>query len=149
MIRTFVGILLIGGCMNNGSDMSEIANIDLNDYLWKNRVVIIFTNSWDNADYRTLKDDWNGRHIETEDRDMILIEIVNTTKGFMKSKVLGDAALQAITRQIPPQDRPFEVVLIGKDGTVKLRTTNSSLEQIFSLIDTMPMRINEMQKRKK
>ncbi len=42
----------------------------------------------------------------------------------------------------------FEVLLIGKDGTEKLRsTTPVKLDTLFSLIDTMPMRKVEMQRR--
>jgi hypothetical protein len=39
----------------------------------------------------------------------------------------------------------FEIILIGKDGGVKLRSkTPISLEELFSLIDAMPMRRQEM-----
>lgn len=42
----------------------------------------------------------------------------------------------------------FEVLLIGKDGTEKLRsTTPVKLETLFDLIDTMPMRKAEMRRR--
>ena len=38
----------------------------------------------------------------------------------------------------------FRLILIGKDGWIKLNTIKTSLEEIFSLIDTMPMRQEEM-----
>ena len=38
----------------------------------------------------------------------------------------------------------FRLILIGKDGWIKLNTRKTSLEEIFSLIDTMPMRQEEM-----
>ena len=38
----------------------------------------------------------------------------------------------------------FNVVLIGKDGGVKERAKNLNLNSIFDLIDSMPMRQNEM-----
>ena len=38
----------------------------------------------------------------------------------------------------------FQLLLIGKDGGVKKRTSTVSLEEVFSLIDTMPMRRREM-----
>jgi hypothetical protein len=37
--------------------------------------------------------------------------------------------------------------LIGKDGSVKLATESASLDEIYSLIDTMPMRRSEMAER--
>ena len=36
------------------------------------------------------------------------------------------------------------LILIGKDGGIKLNSRKTSLEEIFSLIDTMPMRQEEM-----
>ena len=39
---------------------------------------------------------------------------------------------------------PFWIVLIGKDGGVKLRSDDAGLDQIFDLIDSMPMRQAEM-----
>ena len=38
----------------------------------------------------------------------------------------------------------FGLILIGKDGGIKLNSRKTSLEEIFSLIDTMPMRQEEM-----
>jgi hypothetical protein len=39
----------------------------------------------------------------------------------------------------------FEVILIGKDGGVKLRAkTPISIQELFSLIDAMPMRRQEL-----
>ena len=42
----------------------------------------------------------------------------------------------------------FEVVLIGKDGGVKARTSDpGALQDFLALIDTMPMRRAEMRSR--
>jgi Domain of unknown function (DUF4174) len=50
--------------------------------------------------------------------------------------------------QISPQD--FTVILIGKDGFVKLRSKEIvSAERIYALVDAMPMRKDEMRKMKK
>ena len=38
----------------------------------------------------------------------------------------------------------FRLILIGKDGGIKLNSRKISLEEIFSLIDKMPMRQEEM-----
>jgi hypothetical protein len=44
----------------------------------------------------------------------------------------------------------FEVILIGKDGTVKLRSKAAvSTSALFQLIDAMPMRQEEMREKKK
>jgi hypothetical protein len=38
----------------------------------------------------------------------------------------------------------FQLLLLGKDGGVKMRLRTASLEDVFSLIDTMLMRRSEM-----
>ena len=38
----------------------------------------------------------------------------------------------------------FKLLLVGKDGEVKLNT-NNDLREVFSLIDTMPMRKRKTQ----
>lgn len=43
---------------------------------------------------------------------------------------------------------PFTLVLIGKDGTEKLRSeTKVDLDTVFELIDSMPMRKSEMKEK--
>lgn len=54
-------------------------------------------------------------------------------------------ALAELVRLRSDERPDFEVVLIGKDGGVKARTSDlSALEDFLALIDTMPMRRAEM-----
>jgi hypothetical protein len=65
-----------------------------------------------------------------------------------------DVIVQEITPHAAPDERPdlglaahttFQVLLVGKDGGVKLRRgTPVVAAEITALIDTMPMRQNEM-----
>lgn len=65
-----------------------------------------------------------------------------------------DVVVQAMTPETARRERPelgvdpgatFEVLLVGKDGGVKLRrATPVSVSEITALIDTMPMRRREM-----
>jgi hypothetical protein len=68
-----------------------------------------------------------------------------------------DVVLQDVTPETARRDRPeldvqsqtvFEVLLIGKDGGVKLRRDKLvSPSEVIALIDTMPMRQEEMRRR--
>ncbi len=49
-----------------------------------------------------------------------------------------------MSKQFTVSSLGFQLLLLGKDGGVKLRSSNVSLEDIFSLIDTMPMIRKEM-----
>lgn len=45
---------------------------------------------------------------------------------------------------------PFAAVLVGKDGTVKLRSDEPvPAEELFDLVDAMPMRRREMRERRR
>ncbi len=67
-----------------------------------------------------------------------------------------DVVVQDITPEAARRDRPelgvtaqagFEVVLVGKDGGVKLRRDKPvAASEITALIDTMPMRQYEMKR---
>ena len=47
-------------------------------------------------------------------------------------------------------DKKFEVILFGLDGTIKLRQDQPvSTDKLFSLIDSMPMRQREMRRQNK
>jgi hypothetical protein len=69
-----------------------------------------------------------------------------------------DVVVQQITPEAARRERPelgvgsgltFEVLLVGKDGGVKLRReTPVSASEINALIDTMPMRREEMRREK-
>ena len=46
-------------------------------------------------------------------------------------------------------DKNFEVILVGLDGTIKLRQDQPvTTDKLFSLIDSMPMRQREMRRQK-
>lgn len=67
-----------------------------------------------------------------------------------------DVVVQDITPEAALRDHPelgvsentsFEVLLLGRDGQVKLRRTQTvAASEISALIDTMPMRQNEMKR---
>lgn len=66
-------------------------------------------------------------------------EILST---WIRSK--GSEEFDEMSKQFTVSSLGFQLLLLGKDGGVKLRSSNVSLEDIFSLIDTMPMIRKEM-----
>ena len=112
----------------------------LSDLKWKNRVVIIFGASTDpEASQQTVA--IKEQTSELADRDMVVLRVsgdgVHPVYG--KSPRVVDA--QALKKDVGVEDDGFHVVLIGKDGGVKLRSERpvGGLE-MFDLIDRMPMR---------
>lgn len=115
----------------------------LADYRWKNRVVLIFGDEMEGAvkaQHDALEADTSG----VDDRDMVVLAVVG--------QIVSDGGSQgnlptadALREQFGiAQQAPFTIVLVGKDGTEKLRETEPvATRDLFGLIDSMPMRRNE------
>ena len=71
-----------------------------------------------------------------EERDIIITLVVKENPIYKKYKVEAS--------------KPLTVILVGKDGGVKHRTHNViTAQQLFVLVDAMPMRQAEMRNAKK
>ncbi|MEM1300652.1 MAG: DUF4174 domain-containing protein [Pseudomonadota bacterium] len=114
------------------------------EYLWSDRPIIIFAPS--KYDQRLL--DQIGRFSmhrkEYRDRDIKVIRI-----GGVNMQVDGTGVPHApVLREKygVPKDE-FAVILVGKDGGEKMRVSEPTDPRVFyDLIDTMPMRQEEMRR---
>ena len=113
---------------------SATASVDvLRDYLWTNRVIVTFSAN-ESAPERLLLLRQIAQHpCEFRKRDLVHIDLIS-----------GSVDYQSLSQRFAMDGKDFKLVLIGKDGKIKLHTTAVSLEDIFALIDTMPMRKKEM-----
>ena len=109
----------------------ELHGIELNQYLWKNRIILTFADDEDHSDLIKLKADMRENNCGILNRDLLHFHFSNDGK----------------TRNYTTtNDQSFRILLIGKDGGIKYESKRSvSLIQLFELIDSMPMRKNEMQ----
>lgn len=63
-------------------------------------------------------------------------------------RVLQVTAASELNKKYKVKPGSFVVILVGKDGGEKHRTSSIiQVEELFSLIDAMPMRRNEMKKK--
>jgi len=110
----------------------------LKDYLGTNRVIITFSNSEANSDRHLLIQQIAQFQCDYKKRDLAHIDLIQGTDQYQrmsqKFSISGGSE--------------FRLLLVGKDGEVKLNTKNSELREVFSLIDTMPMRKREIQSEK-
>ncbi len=83
------------------------------------------------------------------ERDIVLIEAV----GQRITTLVGpdcDCSAKDLRAQYGIDAARFSVVLVGKDGGVKLRAEEAvPAEELFALIDSMPMRQREMRESKR
>ncbi|WP_254695904.1 DUF4174 domain-containing protein [Palleronia sp. THAF1] len=105
--------------------------VDLADFKWIARPVVIFAEAPQQPDYQEQMDLIADRAQDLADRDVLVV--VDT----------DPAAFSDLRRQLRP--RGFQFTLIGKDGEVKLRKPFPwDVREITRSIDKMPMRQREI-----
>ena len=110
----------------------------LKDYRWTNRVIITFSNSEENPDRRFLIQQIKQYPCEYRKRDLVHIDLIQGNDDY--SRLSQKFSL--------PERNSFKLFLIVKDGEIKLSTNRVELKDVFSLIDTMPMRKREIHSEK-
>lgn len=120
---------------------------DLSAYRWTHRLLFIFAASTADANYGVLNERITQAAMEIEDRDMIIFRIFEKSPSWVASKPLSQNKVTSLRRRFGIDSDPFSVVLVGKDGGVKMsKQGDVDLQSIFNLIDSMPMRQQEMRK---
>lgn len=118
---------------------------DVNDYQWKNRLLITFSNTPAEDPAKSLIAAIKLDKEAFLDRNMVLITIYDSSVSKADTLLLNPDAISTLRSQYEMPHGTTGVVLVGKDGGVKLKkTAPTRLEEIYSLIDTMPMRRQEM-----
>jgi hypothetical protein len=117
------------------------AAASIDDYAWHNRLLIVFANDGSSpqlARQRALVADARAGYAE---RDLLPVEVVgNEVRG------ASDSADVLRHRYGIARDT-FRVLLIGKDGGVKIDSREPlDAQRVFGTVDTMPMRREEMQR---
>ena len=120
----------------------------LDDFQWKNRLVLIYDGSEKNNAYteqvKTLLSDQDG----LIERKILLLRVSDNSVSDQNGNIFDKKLLEETT-DLRSTSGKFEILLIGLDGGIKLRKSELvSLESLYGLIDRMPMRKAEMQRRK-
>jgi hypothetical protein len=126
---------------------SDLKQLDLDEYRWKNRLVLIFAPSNEYRFYLEQKSEFEVKSDELEDRDIIVFELLEAGISRIAEIPLNNEQQSLLRKKFEVID-DFVFILIGKDGTVKLRAKEPvSTNDLFSLIDSMPMRKEEMRRK--
>jgi len=108
---------------------------DLSEFLWKNRVVVVFADSPDDPRFHEQIDRLSEGAEALFDRDVVVL--VDT-----------DPAADSMLRQ-KLRPRGFMLVLVGKDGGVKLRKPSPwTVRELSRTIDKFPSRMREVEERR-
>lgn len=128
------GLLVSGGAAADHAD----------GWAWKYRLLVVFAPATDDSGLERQRHALAGATADLLERHMAVVEIIDGKTATTLGKPLGINA-SAVENYLGKTDTEFEVVLFGKDTGVKLRARQPvSAEDIFALIDTMPMRRREL-----
>jgi len=124
--------------------------LELDQFQWKNRLLFLFAPNRNHPLFEALHKSLAAQKTEAADRDLVVFEILESGPSSMNTNYLDPQAGQKLRDKFDVQRGRFAVILVGKDGGIKLnRREPTQLADIFALIDAMPMRQDEMRQKKR
>ena len=134
--------LLCAGLLCAAAIMPAAHASPIESLRWKNRVALVFGS--DNAQVEAQVESLLARARGLAEREMVVLRV----EGDEASAAFGPALAmeaQALRDAYGVERRaPVTFILVGKDGTEKLRREEAvPVEEVFNLIDAMPMRRSE------
>ena len=129
-----------------GKGIAEMG-FDLASYHWKNRVIIISAPSTATENYKIQRRELDNRTEEVLDCDPLILDLFDNEQSRVSDLFLTDDDVSKLKKLFGLKPDQFQVILIGKDRTIKLRSDKPvPTSELFRLTDTMPMRKEEMRR---
>lgn len=123
----------------------EPGPFSLKQYRWRHRVLVLSAPDDDNRALNQQQAAVSTSRSAFSERDMVLITLVDNGASSAGDRALTDNEVATIRRALGISAGSFAIRLVGKDGAVKLsEDTATPMDEIYGLIDTMPMRQQEM-----
>jgi hypothetical protein len=131
-------LLLLGTTYAQNSDI-------LDKYHWSKRVLLVYTADNESPAYEQQIQEVEYQQAGVEDRDLVIFTVLPQRVINLEGKTLPPQSAEHLRQQYDVPSEQFAVILIGKDGGVKLKEKKFlSTDKLFSTIDQMPMRQREM-----
>ncbi|NTV42481.1 MAG: DUF4174 domain-containing protein [Syntrophobacteraceae bacterium] len=147
-MATFIIIALVGSLSIFVSQEAIPMDVDFEQFQWKNRLLFVFAPESTNPLFERLQREISTRKHEVDDRDLVIFEILELGISKMNGTQLDPHTAPSLRKRFDISPKTFTLILVGKDGGVKLkRNDHVKLEEIFRLIDSMPMRQDEMRQK--
>jgi len=120
----------------------------LDQFKWKHRILIIQAHESSVDSLIQIKDSFAQEKEMVKDRRLLLMELVEGQLEIMNAGHVGLTWSSDYNLQFMNPDKDFQITLIGLDGEIKqIWNRLVSVEEVFQLIDAMPMRINELRRK--
>lgn len=135
--------MLYGATKVDENNVAYAAVSSLEQFQWKSRVLVIFADE-DNARAARQENMLMAERAGLDQRDMVVVAV----RGDMVAFLFGagqNLKAEAIRSELDgPGIGEFAAILIGKDGTVKLRAAEPvAAGELFAMVDAMPIRAAE------
>lgn len=136
-------MLLLSAMLTFGEQ--AVAANPLSEYLWQKRPLLLFATDVQDPRLQQTRHHLKQQRCELEDRDMVIGEFVVRGRSQLDGEPVSASDTAVLRDRYAIAADRFAVVLIGKDGGEKYRLYEvPDLNDIYALIDGMPMRQDEM-----
>lgn len=121
---------------------------NISDYKWENRLIFLVDEGLETSAMNSQLKVLEAKADELKERDILLFQLTPKTIILSNGRKTTLSAIETYRSLSIPTD--FKgVILVGKDGGVKLKKPfQVKAEDIFELIDGMPMRKSEIRGKK-
>ena len=123
----------------------------LEKHQWNNRVVIVLSDDLTNPLFQKQLTALTNEATACIDRKLIVYQVLPnswTMEDFTSKTTKKWQSTPTLFEQFMEKNHHFKVVLIGLDGTLKVERTNYvEPEELFSIIDGMPIRKAEIRRK--
>ena len=122
--------------------LNTMTSQDFREFKWKKRILLLIDTKNDLNTRNLQLSKFNARYNEMKERDLVLF-VYNGKEVLDRDGMLTNINPDNLTYG------EFQgIILIGKDGGIKLKRDDQiDLETIFELIDSMPMRKDEIRQK--
>jgi len=117
IVKYSIIFTLLLSMFHEGSTRAQ-GGLDLGQYKWRKRIIVTYSASEEHPQELQLQSEISQRRCEYNNRNLVHKHI--------------------------HRDGDFKIALIGYDGYTKFTGSQSSLQELFDIIDVMPMRRREM-----
>lgn len=126
----------------------NIHSQNFESHKWENRLVLVLIDDTNNNNYQKQIEEFKEYSEGMKERKILIYHITpkNFKEGLKDEKWQKSETDYTLYKK---RDGQPEIILIGLDGGIKLRVTEFlSGKKLFETIDAMPMRMQEMRKKK-
>ena len=141
--RVLAVLLLLAASSPRALDDIDAARL-MQELVWEKRVLLVFASDQQDAGFQRQDAILGASKAGLIERDMAVIRVFSNNRLSVDGQGYAQSTA-GFLRHFTVDPGEFRVILVGKDGGVKLdRNDSVSVAELFALIDSMPMRRHEM-----